>query len=102
MGWNICLTFSRIHFIDEKDSDSHDQNENTIASYDNIEKHSSDECNGEESSEEDESSDDDWSFGNEKLGNHMVSHSYTNKGHRLHDQGQYKHLYTWLHFNNAL
>ena len=63
----ICLTLPRINFIDEKNSDSHEKNENTIASQDNIEKHSSVEWNSEQSSEKDESSDNDRSFENETL-----------------------------------
>ena len=62
-----------MHFSDEKDSGSHDQNENTIVSDDNIEKHSSNECDGEESSEEDESSSDDRSLENKPLENHKAS-----------------------------
>ena len=40
------------HFRDEKDTGSHDQNENTIALENNTENHSSHECDCEESSEE--------------------------------------------------
>ena len=91
-----------MHFSDEKDSGSHDQNENTIVSDDNIEKHSSNECDGEESSEEDESSSDDRSLENKPLENHKASQCDISKGDCLHDQGQYECLYTCLYFNNAL
>ena len=102
MGWHICLSLIWIPFSDEKDSGTHDHDENTIESDNNIENHSSDECDSEESSEEDESSGDDGSLENKTLGNHMASLSDTNKDHRLHDQGQYECLYSWLYFNNAL
>ena len=72
-----------------KDSGSHDQNESTSISDNNIENHSSDECDGEGSSEEDESSGGDSSLENKTLGNHMTPQSGISKDHRLHDQGQY-------------
>ena len=75
MGWNVFLILSWIHFSDEKDSGFLDQNEKTIVSHNNTEKHSSDECDGEESSEEDESAGDDESLENKTLGNHMASQS---------------------------
>ena len=54
---------------------------------------------GEESSEEDESSGDDRSLENKTLGNRMASQPDISKDHRLHDQGQYERLYTWLYFD---
>ena len=102
LGWNVCLSPLWIHFSDEEDSGSHDQNENIIISDNNIENHSSDECDREESSEEDECSGDDRSLENKTLGNHMALQSDITKDHCLHDQGQYDCLYTWLYFNHAL
>ena len=102
MGWNVCLGLLWIHFSDEKDNGSHEQNENTIVSDDNIENHSSDECDGEVSSEEDESSGDERSLESKTLGNRMTLRSDISKDHRLHDQGQYECPYTWMYFNNAL
>ena len=96
MCWNVCLSLLWIHFSDEKDSGSHDQNENTIASDDNIENHPSNKCDSEESSEEDESSGDDRSLENKTLGNQMALQSDIRKDHHLHDQGQYERLYIWL------
>ena len=72
MGWNVFLILSWIHFSDEKDSGFLDQNEKTIVSH-NTEKHSSDECDGEESSEEDEKAGDDRSLENKTFGNYMTS-----------------------------
>ena len=74
----------------------------TIVSDNNIENHSSDECDREESSEEDECSGDYRSLENKTLGNHMALQSDITKDHCLHDQGQYDCLYTWLYFNHAL
>ena len=50
-----------------KKTDSNNQNENTIISDSNIEKHPSDESGNEENSEDNESSDDDKSLQNETL-----------------------------------
>lgn len=97
---NVCLSLSWIHFTDEKDSGSHDQDESTIVSDNIVEKYSSDECDSQESSEEVKSSGDDGSFENETLGNHIASQSDISRDHCLHDQDQYEHHYASLHFNN--
>ena len=73
-----------------KKTGSHDQSETSIVSDDNVENHSSDECESEESSEEDESSGDDWSFENKTLGNHIALSSDIKKDHCRYGQDQYE------------
>ena len=89
------------HFRDEKDTGSHDQNENTIALENNTENHSSHECDCEESSEEKVQV----MIGllkKKTLGNHTALQPDTGKDNRLHNQGQYECLCTWLYFNHVL
>ena len=60
----------------------------TVTLDNNVDKHSSGECGGEEHSEEDESLGDDRSLENKTLGNNMALQPDINKDHCLHDQGQ--------------